>query len=90
MLVRLLGGDSCSERFPSQNAFRALSLMGSCAPSAPCTSRCSCGPSSTGGVAWRAPGAETMGVLGLVVGVLSLLPAVGLLLIAQSFPLCTD
>lgn len=89
--IRIVGGDACGDGFPSQGLVRALSLTGIM--------------SALGAVylalivrSWinergrRAcsAGAETMGILGLVVGALAFLPAVGLLLLAQSYPLCTD
>ncbi len=90
-VMRIVSGDACGDGFPSQGLVRALSLTGII--------------SALGAVylallvrSWVnergrracAAAAETMGVLGLVVGALAFLPAIGLLLLAQSFPLCTD
>lgn len=90
-LVRLATGDACSDGFPSQGFVRALSVTAIM--------------SALGAVylallvrSWInergrracAAGAEAMGILGLVVGALAFLPSVGLLLLAQSFPLCVD
>ena len=77
-------GDCWAASFPSQGYCSGLAVVGLVSAAGAVSLAVAVGPRT------RSSGAQVSSILGFVVGALSLLGAVGLLLMAQSFPLCVD
>lgn len=79
-----MAGDCWAASFPSQGYFRGLAVAGLVIAAGAMGLALAVGPRT------RSSGAQAASVIGFAIGALSLLGAVGLLLMAQSFPLCVD
>ena len=79
-----MAGDCWAASFPSQGYFRGLAVVGLVSAAGAMILALAVGPRT------RSSGAQAASVIGFAIGALSLLGALGLLLMAQSFPLCVD
>jgi hypothetical protein len=79
-----MAGDCWAASFPSAGYFRGLAAVGLVSAAVAMALGWAVGPRT------RSSGAQAASVFGFAIGALSALGALGLLLIAQSFPLCVD